>query len=112
MTQKMPTMVLDLKREVNKITQNEVNFVSTNKILFREWFLSLSQFLLYLKPIKFNLKESILKLNIMLYLTFKEDEIYQSNNIYYNNKKMDLKKIDKLKEIHPFMRNIYAVNYN
>ena len=48
----------------------------------------------------------------MLYLTFKEDEVYQSNNIYYNNKKMDLKKIDQLKEIHPFMRNIYVANYN
>jgi len=108
---KMDMLVMDFKREVNKVIQNEVNFVSTNKILFREWFLSLSQFLLYLKPIEFNIKENILKLNIILYLTCKEDEVQQSKHIYYNEKKMDYKKIESLKEIHPFMRNIYTLHY-
>lgn len=107
---KMDILVMDFKREVNKVIQNEVNFVSTNKILFREWFLSLSQFFLYLKPIQFNIKENILKLNIILYLTFKEDEVYQSKHIYYNEKKMNYEKMEKLKEIHPFMRNIYVLN--
>ena len=108
---KMDILVMDFKREVNKVIQNEVNFVSTNKILFREWFLSLSQFILYLQPIKFNIKENIIKLNLILYLSFNEDEVYQSKNIYFNDKKMDYKKIESLKEIHPFMRNIYALNY-
>ena len=107
---KMETLVLDFKREVNKVIQNEVNFVSTNKILFREWFLSLSQFSLYIYPIKFNIKESILKLNLILYLGFHIDEVYQSKYIYYNDKQIDYKKMDELKEIHPFMRNIYTIH--
>ena len=108
---KMEMLILDFKREVNKIIQNEVNFVSTNKILFRQWFLSLAQFSLYLKPIEFNLKENIIKLNLILFLYFKEDEIFQSEKIFFREKKMDYKKIENLKEIHPFMRNIYHLNY-
>lgn len=109
---KMEELILDFKKEVNKVIQNEVSFVETKKIDFKEWFLSLSQFFLYCKPINFNIKESLFRLNIILYLGFNEDELYKSPKISYLENNC-LRKIsnDKIKEIHPFMRNVYYKNY-
>lgn len=109
---KMEELILDFKKEVNKVIQNEVSFVETKKIDFKEWFLSLSQFFLYCKPIHFNIKESLFRLNIILYLGFNEDELYKSPKISYLENNC-LRKIpnDKIKEIHPFMRNVYYKNY-
>lgn len=109
---KIDELVIDFKKEVNKVIQNEVSFVETKKINFRDWFLSLSQFLLYCNPIKFNIKESICRFNMVLFLGFKEDELYKCKKISYLENNF-LKKIsnDKIKEIHPFMRNVYYKNY-
>lgn len=109
---KMDELVLDFKKEVNKVIQNEVSFVETKKIHFRDWFLSLSQFFLYCKPISFDIKESLFRFNLILYLAFNEDELYKTNKISYLENNF-LKKIsnEKIKEIHPFMRNVYYKNY-
>ena len=112
---KVDTLVLDFKKEVNKVIQNEVSFIETKKIDFRNWFFSLSQFFLYCKPIEFNIEESICRFNLIFYLTFHEDEMEKTLNISYINdssiRHLTNEKKDKLLEIHPFMRNVYFSNY-
>ena len=108
---KLNELVTDFKKECNKVIQNEVSFIETKKILFREWFLSISQFLLYCTPVQFDFKKSILRLQMILYLCFANDQVYQVKDISYRvdniMRRMPEVNKNKLKEVHPFVRNIY-----
>lgn len=108
---KLSDLILDFKKEINKIIQNEVSFVETKKINFREWFLSLSQFLLYCEPIQFNIKRSIFRLQIILYLVFPNDQVLKTEKISYSIhsvcKKLPNSKKERLCNVHPFVRNIH-----
>lgn len=108
---KLNELVLDFKREVNKSIQEEANFVNTRDISFRIWLLSLSQFRLHLVPFSFPIRDSLIRLNVILYLCFQSDEIGQEQLIYVRQKEkekfLSSHEISKLKTIHPFVRNIY-----
>ena len=107
--------MLDFKRETNKCIQEEASFVNTNSISFRVWFLSLSQFRFYLQDFQFPIKESLLRLNLILYLCFPSDEVKQDQLIYVRQNKeekcLSNHEISKLKTIHPFVRNVYHTVY-
>lgn len=108
---KLKELIVDFKKEVNKVIQNEVSFVETKKIPFREWFLSLSQFLLYCSPVQFDFKKSIFRLQMILYLCFPNDQVFDVKDISYRidntMKKMSEGKKKKLREVHPFVRNVH-----
>jgi hypothetical protein len=108
---KLNDLIIDFKKECNKVIQNEVSFVETKKIQFREWFLSISQFLLYCTPIPFDFKKSIVRLQMILYLCFSNDQVYKVKDISYriDNTMRRMSEVNKykLKEVHPFVRNIY-----
>lgn len=112
---KLNELILDFKKECNKVIHNEVSFVETKKIQFREWFLSLSQFLLYCTPVQFDFKKSILRLQMILYLCFSNDQVYHVKDISYRidntMKRMSDAKKHKLKEVHPFVRNIHYQHF-
>ena len=112
---KLQDLVLDFKRETNKCIQEEASFVNTNSISFRVWFLSLSQFRFYLQDFQFPIKESLLRLNLILYLCFPSDEVKQDQLIYVRQNKeekcLSNHEISKLKTIHPFVRNVYHTVY-
>lgn len=112
---KLKQLIIDFKKEVNKVIQNEVSFVDTKTISFREWFLSLSQFLLYCEPVEFDFKKSILRLQMILYLCFPNDQVFHAKDISYRIdntlQKMTKDKKRKLREVHPFVRNIYYKHF-
>lgn len=112
---KLKGLIIDFKKEVNKVIHNEVSFVETKTISFRDWFLSLSQFLLYVSPIQFDFKKSIFRLQMILYLCFPNDQVYHVKNISYRidntMKKLSEEKKKKLCEVHPFVRNIHYKYY-
>lgn len=112
---KLSELIVDFKRECNKVIQNEVSFVETKQIQFREWFLSLSQFLLYCSPVQFDFKKSIFRLQMILYLCFPNDQVYDVKDISYRidntMKRMSDSKKKKLKEVHPFVRNIHYQHF-
>ncbi len=113
--EKLKNLVLDFKRESNKIIGDHAAFVNTNKISFRTWFLSLSQFSMYCIPFSFPVQQSLTHLNLILYLCFTNDEIHTNQKITVQTKKgktfLSKHQSKKLRTIHPFVRNIYHPIY-
>ena len=109
---KLQSLIIDFKREVHKIVNESAAFVNLKDISFRSWLLSLCQFLMYCVPFEFPIENSLTHLNMILYLCFGNDEIQPDQNICFvseNKKKRKLEsdKVQKLRQIHPFVRNIY-----
>lgn len=114
-SEKLKNLVLDFKRECNKIIGDHAAFVNTNQISFRTWFLSLSQFSMYCVPFSFPVQQSLTHLNLILYLCFNNDEIHTDQKITVQTKKgktcLSKHQSKKLRTIHPFVRNIYHPIY-
>lgn len=102
------------KKEVNFIINNHTSYVFTNTINFKRWYASLRSFLRCCVSVPFHLKRMITKLNMVLYLALETDEILdtKSHELIYKTETnkyrfMGRKESEKLKKIHPFLRNGY-----
>lgn len=107
-------VVLNFKKEVHRILNHYTFYLNTNEVNFKAWFLSLSQFFLHLTPVTFSLKKYIVKLNMILFLATNVDELKDSQHVKYiswNNlkktKHMKSSHLNRLLEVHPFLRNIH-----
>lgn len=102
------------KKEVNRIINKHTMYVETKEINFKKWFLSLSYFLLYCRPLIFDLKKAISKLNLIIFLCFDNvDELHESKIVDCIKESSDGKKetyhlsekdIFNLIDFHPFLR--------
>lgn len=112
---RLQQLIVDFKKETNKVIQDNAQFVNTKKISFRSWILSLTQFYLHCSPFDFPIKESLVHLNMILYLCFGNDEIQMNQKVCIRKQKEETvlsnHQITKLKTIHPFVRNIYHSIY-
>ena len=103
----------NFKKEVHRILNHYTFYINTENINFKLWFLSLSQFLLHLRPVTFDLKKAIVKLNMVFFLATDTDELQNSHKVKYswNNeitmKTVKDKQLKSLCQIHPFIRNIH-----
>jgi len=103
----------NFKKEVHRILNHYTFYINTENINFKLWFLSLSQFLLHLKPVTFDLKKAIVKLNMVLFLATDTDELQNSHKVKYSwndetpIKNVKEKQLQSLCKIHPFIRNIH-----
>ena len=101
------------KTEVFRILNTYSFYIDTKEINFKNWFLSLSQFFLYIRPIPFSLKKTIVKFNMILFLATNTDELKTVNKVRYrswvDSKSKPLKshQLKYLVKIHPFIRNIH-----
>lgn len=103
----------NFKKEVHRILNHYTFYIDTEKINFKLWFLSLSQFLLHVKPVTFDLKKAIVKLNMVFFLATDIDELQNSHKVKYTwNDETKIKTVKEnqlqtLCNIHPFIRNIH-----
>lgn len=103
----------NFKKEVHRILNHYTFYINTENINFKLWFLSLSQFLLHLKPVTFDLKKAIVKLNMVFFLATDTDELQNSHKVKYSwndeitMKTVKDKQLKSLCQIHPFIRNIH-----
>ncbi len=101
------------KTEVFRILNTYSFYIDTKEINFKNWFLSLSQFFLHIRPIPFFLKKTIVKFNMILFLATNTDELKTVNKVRYrswvDSKSKPLKshQLKYLVKIHPFIRNIH-----
>lgn len=107
--------VLNFKQEVNRIVNKYTLYVDTLSINFKNWFLSISSFLFYCKPVQFDLKHSISKINLILFfldydellendLTIKCIQYINIEKTKKSSKILKKKSLNKLIEHHPFLR--------
>jgi hypothetical protein len=107
------TTIISFKKEVHRILNHYTFYLNTEKINFKIWFLSLSQFLLHLKEIKYCLKRSMVKFNMVLFLATDTDELQDSSRVKYTSwdiakpKVMKENQLNLLLKIHPFLRNVH-----
>lgn len=107
------TTIISFKKEVHRILNHYTFYLNTEKINFKIWFLSLSQFLLHLKEIKYCLKRSMVKFNMILFLATDTDELQNSSRVKYTSwditkpKVMKENQLNLLLKIHPFLRNVH-----
>lgn len=108
-------VVLQFKKQIHRILNNYTKFVQTKDIDYKEWFLSLTKFLMYCKPIHFDLRLSVAKFNLLLFLSkdnvdelleIESDVVYKSwKSSHY--KPLSKQKKKKLDSVHPFIRNVH-----
>tara|TARA_B100001027_G_C16265761_1_gene331989 strand:- start:2439 stop:3440 length:1002 start_codon:yes stop_codon:yes gene_type:complete len=109
----LSSKIKTFKTEIFRILNTYSFYIDTTNINFKNWFLSLSHFFLHLSQVHFSLKKTIVKFNMILFLTPNTDELKTSTRVKYRSwsttkpKLLNPQQLKYLVKIHPFIRNIH-----